>query len=1200
MVNSRRWKIGNFFYKLYRKVLFKSLDPPPQEHLDKIRTQFKTWEKSDGNLKPARLTSLEYKKKVLISENKERQSKLNFPQTNGAREKIGTEPSQAINSTLGEINNEFTQASTTVTQETQDTVEQLQAQFHQPTELQQAYGKVEAMKTSKFRELQTLWFKSKLKNYHLLTIIRHKFGSLVKRKPIASEKEKEAKYQEFPQNHKHTISTNYQVALDNFLASESKLNLPPHEAPLVTIILVLYNRAELTFQCLRSLAEVSEDSAHPFEVVLVDNASSDQTSAILERLEGVTIIRNAENLNFLLACNQAAQVARGEYLLFLNNDAQLLPGSLASALQTIRGADDIGAVGGKIILLDGSLQEAGSLVWKDGSCLGYGRGDSPFAPMYMFRRDVDFCSGAFLLTRRELFEAVGGFDEDYKPAYYEETDYCLKLWHMGKRVVYDPEAIILHFEFASSQSTEAAIALQKAHQQILVNKHFNQLQSHYVPQANHILPARTARRHSHRVLFIDDRVPHSFLGSGFPRARDILQSLVDLDCLVTFYPLSFCQEDWQAVYQDIPRVVEVMVDYGTTHLKQFLQQRAGFYHTILVSRPHNMRLLQPILANHPEWFTNTKIIYDAEAIYALRETQQRRLAGKNVSDAAVDALVQKEVKVAEKADTIIAVSKREQERFLQRGFNSVHTLGHTVPIMPTEVPLEQRADILFVGAIHEKKSPNADSVLWFVEQVLPKIQDKLGFKVKLIIAGYNNIQKVFDLQSDSVQVLGKVEDLTEFYNSARIFVAPTRFAAGIPFKAHHAAAHGLPMVTTSLIASQLDWQDGVELLAADDPETFAEQCVKLYNDLELWQKLREYALRRIKTECSREAFVTDLRKIFQIATKSSSMAQTFEQSASNEKDKDDTLASQNKTKSLTPPIQPAFYSQFGGLWTDLNTAKDILRRKLDLNQITPDKFCQIEHWIDWGYVIVPAAVEEENIDALVEDIDLTLQEKLEPRKVSYWKDGIKNFENADYQNMQKGESKLLGLHMTSTAAKKVIFTEKIQRLLHLILEGPALAFQSLTFLYGSQQPVHQDSAFVLVDSPLELIASWVALEDIEEGSGELVYYPGSHRIPEVLFQGKYKWASPGSLELKNYSNKLHERAQAANLKLQHFKPKKGDVLLWSADLIHGGAKRRNLSTTRKSIVTHYCPADRQPMYSYGNQKFKQFPCPSGDYVCSKF
>ena len=201
---------------------------------------------------------------------------------------------------------------------------------------------------------------------------------------------------------------------------------------------------------------------------------------LLKQIRGAQIVQNKTNLHFLRACNQAAKKATGKYVLLLNNDAQLVAGSISSALRTLNSSNDIGAVGGKIILPDGTLQEAGSIIWQDGSCLAYGRGDSPYAPTYMYKRDVDYCSGAFLLTDRELFLENGGFDEDYSPAYYEETDYCVRLWEKGKRVVYDPNAIIFHHEFASSSSQSSAIDLQIEHQKIFANKHGDWLQSQCV------------------------------------------------------------------------------------------------------------------------------------------------------------------------------------------------------------------------------------------------------------------------------------------------------------------------------------------------------------------------------------------------------------------------------------------------------------------------------------------------------------------------------------------------------------------------------------------------------------------------------------------------------------------------------------------------------------------------------------------------
>ncbi|GGA04353.1 hypothetical protein CYANOKiyG1_16690 [Okeania sp. KiyG1] len=110
--------------------------------------------------------------------------------------------------------------------------------------------------------------------------------------------------------------------------------------------------------------------------------------------------------------------------------------------------------------------------------------------------------------------------------------------------------------------------------------------------------------------------------------------------------------------------------------------------------------------------------------------------------------------------------------------------------------------------------------------------------------------------------MGKVDDLRPFYNQARLFVAPTRYAAGIPHKVHEAAAYGLPIVTTSLIAQQLGWKHESELLVADHNVDFAQQCIKLYRDFTLWNKLRKNAIKRVEIECSPQVFSQRLSSIF--------------------------------------------------------------------------------------------------------------------------------------------------------------------------------------------------------------------------------------------------------------------------------------------------------------------------------------------------
>jgi O-antigen biosynthesis protein len=648
---------------------------------------------------------------------------------------------------------------------------------------------------------------------------------------------------------KSSFDYQFRVWFESFLVSGSRIELPHSMTPAISVLLVLYNRSELTFACLRSIVECRTEA---LEVIIVDNASTDDTSKLLDRLCGVRIIRNTQNLNFLLAVNQAAAEAKGEYILLLNNDAQLLPGTIHNALRTLKSDPAIGAVGGRIVLLDGTLQEAGSIVWQDGSCLGYGRGDDPLAPEYMFRRDVDYCSGAFLMTPRRVWEAMGGFDEAFKPAYYEEADYCMRLWENGLRVVYEPDAVIVHYEFGSSTSTSKAIKLQADHQRIFVEHHRDTLNKQSSSDAGNSLSARS-RSARDRILFLDDRVPHTWLGSGFPRARTLLLSLLKHGFFVSVYPLSEVNEAWDLVYSDLPREIEVITGLGSLMLEMFLRGRKDYYNYIVISRPHNMKILQAMLLTHPDWFGNIRIIYDAEALFTRRNAMLQKLTGKPWSVREIQEELDKEIELAAAAHCVISVSERESAEFSEYGIQKVHVVGHAIDTAPEPVPFELRSDMLFVGAIHSEVSPNADSMVWFLTEVFPRIQEQLGKTIRLTIAGVNQSRRIQELAGPSVHVTGYVPDLGELYAGARLFIAPTRYAAGLPHKIHEAAAHGLPVVATPLLASQLGWTEN-ELSIAGDAEAFAARCCELYTDPEKWLRLRNAALERVRIDCSPEVF----------------------------------------------------------------------------------------------------------------------------------------------------------------------------------------------------------------------------------------------------------------------------------------------------------------------------------------------------------
>jgi GT2 family glycosyltransferase len=657
---------------------------------------------------------------------------------------------------------------------------------------------------------------------------------------------------------KEAIRAAAREELLRFLDEGLALSLPcaaEGAVPEVSVIIVLHNQAGLTLECLRALSRCRDLF---LQTIIVDNASTDETHQLLERVAGACLIRNDRNLHFLRAVNQAAELATGKHLLLLNNDAMPEPDALSRAIRRLESAPDIGAVGGKILLYDGLLQEAGSLIWRDGSCLGYGRGMAPDDAPYQFVRSVDYCSGAFLLTPRMLFEQLGRLDEGFAPAYYEETDYCVRLLEAGYRILYDPTVVVRHFEFASSTSSDAAFELQKRNQRRFVEKHEDFLAGQWFPAPEAILPARQRLKPSQkRILVIDDRVPHAHLGSGYPRAQLILRLLAEQCHAVTLYPLQFPEDDWAAVYRSVPDTVEVMLKLGTAGLKDFLASRRGYYDTVLVSRPHNMQFLKTLLGSTPGLLGEgpgilPRLIYDAEALFACRERIKAELAGNPIPLHLHAAQLRGELALALGADAVFSVSEAEARHFRDAGYPEVIVLGHSLATQPTHSSFAERSRFLFVGAMHEEDSPNVDSLHWFVGRVWPLLRRRLGAAAELDIVGLCKAESVLRLQGNGIHVHGAVDSLDRYFEQARVFIVPTRYAAGVPHKAHEAASRGVPLVVTPLIAEQLAWEQ--EIPSGATPETFAEQCIALFSDEAVWTEQREKVLALVERDCSPEAF----------------------------------------------------------------------------------------------------------------------------------------------------------------------------------------------------------------------------------------------------------------------------------------------------------------------------------------------------------
>ncbi len=533
--------------------------------------------------------------------------------------------------------------------------------------------------------------------------------------------------------------------LRRLLQCNERLVCPPVENPTVSFIIVLHNSAHLS---LLSLESVIVNANVSYELIVVDNASTDETALMLDRLTGAKIIRNETNEGFGPACMQAASLAAGEYLCFFNNDALLGSTAMSAALADFKN-ERVGAVGGKVLLANGALQEAGNIVWSDGSTLGYGRGDDPAFPQYNFRRPVDYCSGVFLVTPRQLFTELGGFSSDFAPAYYEDVDYCMTLWQKGFQVIYEPLAVIRHYESATSGGNEFAQARMAEHQKKFRQKWAPALLQHRAPDRSQICAGRVAINSGGlRILYIDDRIPHKTLGAGFPRSNDILSQLVALGHHVICS--TFTSPLLRDEYSDIPREVELFD--GLLDRAVLVSDYLPCSDVVWVSRPHNLhKLLTECMPDMTS--RNFKLVYDAEAIFGDRLRQESQVAGARTET----AQPYDEFELARSADSVVVVSESDKSAMLKAGVSSVSVIGFQLSPSPTITPFAERRTLLFVGGVHGPTNPNADSVRYFCREVWPAVERTTGGV--FVVAGYGTDEILEDLRSPTIRVLGATERL---------------------------------------------------------------------------------------------------------------------------------------------------------------------------------------------------------------------------------------------------------------------------------------------------------------------------------------------------------------------------------------------------------------------------------------------------------
>jgi GT2 family glycosyltransferase/glycosyltransferase involved in cell wall biosynthesis len=630
------------------------------------------------------------------------------------------------------------------------------------------------------------------------------------------------------------------------------------EFPVVSIIIPIYNNFLYTFNCLKSISQVLDGSL-PYEVIVVDDASTDETEQVLQLITGIRIFINHVNSGFIQSCNLGATMAKGHYLYFLNNDTQILSNSLESMVGVIEKDSSVGAVGSKLLYNNGRLQEAGGIIWQDASGWNYGRLQNPEEPEYNYLREVDYCSGASLLVRSDLFEKLGGFSREFLPAYYEDTDLCFALRNLGYKVIYQPQSRVVHYEgITSGTDIKSGVKqYQEVNKTRFETKWRDVLANHLPSDASYVPQGARRLQSKPTILVIDSYVPLYDRESGCVRLLGILKIFLELGYSVIFLPDNGTPEE---PYTSTLQSMGIEVLYHTQaqpDLSQQLLERLALVDFIWLCRPELCDKYLELIRHHSE----IPIIYDTIDLHFLRLKRQEHYLSKDYQNTTWSwPVYQKlETKFAQAADATVVVTDVEKKTLEELGIDNICIIPNIHNLTCQNFnDFEQRSGLVFIGSYNHP--PNIDAVIWLCQEIMPIVWESHP-EICLTLLGSNVKDEVKALASEKVIVTGYVLEVDPYFIKNRVFVSPLRFGAGMKGKIGQSMSYGLPVVTTSIGAEGMGLKDSYDVLIADDPRSLASSIIKLYYDRELWVRISQNSLETIE-QYSPEKVKSKLSQLF--------------------------------------------------------------------------------------------------------------------------------------------------------------------------------------------------------------------------------------------------------------------------------------------------------------------------------------------------